>query len=225
MMTPYLPSPPFPVTFELPGWDLFWAQVELASPSAADLAKLREAATERARATVSAERLAEHPPVAGMRKLFRAAGCDPTRYRPAGEALLRRVLKGSELPEIHPLVDLNNCLSLGLGLPCCVAAEGTVEPPITLRAAREGESYESLRGPFNLAKKPILVDQEGPYDTPITGSQRVKVTPNTTAAWLVAYLPRGVVQPEEAHALFASLVDAVSGIGAPSVAASLGEDA
>ena len=58
------------------------------------------------------------------------------------------------MPEIHPLVDLNNCLSAELAVPCCVLAEGTFEPPYVMRAGQPGESYESLRGPFNLEANP-----------------------------------------------------------------------
>jgi DNA/RNA-binding domain of Phe-tRNA-synthetase-like protein len=112
--------------------------------------------------------------------------------------LLRRLLKGAEMPEIHPLVDLNNCLSAQLAVPCCVMAEGTFEPPYVMRAGQPGESYESLRGPFNLEGKPLLVDALGPCDAPITGSQRVKVTADTERATLVAYLPAEVLSWEMA---------------------------
>jgi DNA/RNA-binding domain of Phe-tRNA-synthetase-like protein len=144
------------------------------------------------------ETLSAHPTVAALRKLFKAAGCDPTRYRPSSEALLRRLLKGEAMPTIHPLVDLNNCLSASLAVPCCVMAEEKVSPPFVFRAGKPGESYESLRGPFSLEGKPLLVDAQGPCDAPITGSQRVKVTPETQRAWLVAYLPAGVVASEAA---------------------------
>lgn len=85
-----------------------------------------------------------------------------------------------------------------LAVPCCVAVEGSFQGPVTLRAGRPGESYESLRGPFNLEGKPILVDPDGPFDTPITGSQRVKVQEGTRRAWLTAYLPTAVLQAEDA---------------------------
>ena len=64
---------------------------------------------------------------------------------------------------------------------------------LVLRAGRAGESYESLRGPFNLEARPLLADEHGPLDAPITGSTRVMVQPDTTGAWLVACLPRGVL--------------------------------
>jgi DNA/RNA-binding domain of Phe-tRNA-synthetase-like protein len=191
-------APPFPVTHELNGWDLFWARLEAVPDQEEALAQLRRQAGERARAGWNAEGLSADPTVAALRSLFRTAGCDPTRYRPSSEALIRRLLKEDELPAIHPLVDLNNCLSVALAVPCCIVAAGSVTPPVVLRAGRAGESYESLRGPFNLEGKPLLADAEGPFGTPITDSQRVKVTGETRGAWMVAYLPAGVVAPEAA---------------------------
>jgi DNA/RNA-binding domain of Phe-tRNA-synthetase-like protein len=192
-------APPFDVRHELPGWDLFWARVRLLPGEAERLAELRRDVSELARATFEGESLAVHPTVAAIRSLFRAAGCDPTRYRPSSEALLRRLLKGEDLPAIHPLVDLNNCLSVELAVPSCAAAEGSFASPVTLRAGRPGEAFDSLRGPFNLEGKPLLADDRGPFGTPITDSQRVKVQEGTESAWLVAYLPHGVVDPEEAR--------------------------
>ena len=101
------------VRFELDGWALFRVLLEPVPGAAASeaLAALRRDVAARVRAQLELSTLAGHPAVAALRRLFRAAGCDPTRYRPSSEALLRRLLKGSELPAIAPLVDLNNCLS------------------------------------------------------------------------------------------------------------------
>jgi len=142
------------------------------------------------------ESLSSHGTVAALRRLFRAAGCDATRYRPSSEALLRRILKGEEIPTIHPLVDLNNCLSGAMAVPCCVMAEYALSPPFVFRAGRTGESYQSLRGSFSLEGKPLLLDARGPCDAPITGGERVKVTGETRRVWLVAYLPVVAVAPE-----------------------------
>jgi len=187
------------VEFELEGWSLFFAGLELLPGSTDELASLRHLSAARVRERLQLEVLARSPTVAALRRLFRSAGSDPTRYRPSSEALIRRILKGAELPAINPLVDINNCLSLELAVPCCVMAEEAVSSPYSLRAGRMGESYESLKGPFNLEGKPLLLDAHGPCDVPITGSQRVKIQSQTRRAVLVAYLPEGVVQPVTAH--------------------------
>lgn len=211
-----LGPPPFPVEVQLAGWDLVWAHLVLAGAlegdGTRDLAELRHEAAELARGAFDAEALPANPVVTAMRRLFRAAGCDPTRYRPSSEALLRRVLKGEELPAIHPLVDLNNCLSVTLAVPSCIMAEGTVAPPFVLRAGRPGEEYMSLRGPFNLEGKPLLADPAGPFGTPITDSERVKVQDGTRAAWLVAYLPTGVVDPDATRRTLEEMAGKVPGL-------------
>ena len=198
-----------PVRYSLDGWQLLAADLERAGDDAAGLAALRRRVVEQVRAKFVLAELASHPTVAALRKLFRAAGTDPTRYRPSSEALLRRLLKGDEMPAIHPFVDINNSLSARLAVPACVMAEGTFAGPYELRAGAAGESYESLRGPFGLEGRPVLVDAHGPCDSPIPGSQRVTGTDGTT---LVAYLPRDVVTLETAQAELKELVAATTAI-------------
>ena len=199
---------PFDVRFEIEGWKLFWALLESQPSHPEALLEVSRVVVGRVRGNLELETLSTHPTVAALRRLFRAAGCDPTRYRPSSEALLRRLLKGEGLPTINPLVDLNNCLSASLAVPCCVMAEEKLSPPFVFRVGKPGESYESLRGPFNLEGKPLLMDAQGPCDAPISGNQRVKVTPETERAWLVAYLPAGVVAPEAAERQLRELLKA-----------------
>jgi DNA/RNA-binding domain of Phe-tRNA-synthetase-like protein len=189
---------PFDVRVELEGWELFWAFVSVGEDQSG-LPELRTRVVSGVRERFPAPAdIAAHPPVAAMRRLFRAAGCDPTRYRPASEALLRRLVKGAELPTIHPLVDVNNCLSAELAVPCCVMTEGSLGKTLVFRSGQPGESYQSLRGPFNCEAKPLLIDEIGPVDAPITGSERVKVESDTSRAWLVAYLPTEAVSADAA---------------------------
>jgi len=203
---------PFDVRVELDGWELFWARVASGRDHGGLDAVRRRVVDAVQLRFADVSEIAASPPTAALRKLFREAGCDPTRYRPSSEALLRRLVKGSELPSIHPLVDLNNCLSAELGVPCCVMREGSFGTRLVFRRGLAGESYESLRGPFSLENKPLLVDELGPVDAPITGSTRVMVEPSTTVAWLVAYLPAGVVSTGQASAALEALA-AETGVG------------
>ena len=193
---------------ELPGWALAWLELEIRDDpaAAARLAERRARVAAELRARWTAAELGEDPTVAAMRRLFKAAGTDPSRYRPSSEALLRRLLKGEEPPSIHPLVDLNNQLSIELRVPCCVVRAGSFAFPVTLRAGRAGETLDSMRGPLELAGKPLLEDRDGPFGTPITDAHRVKVLPDTERAWLVAYLPEGVVAEGDAAAAVAGLL-------------------
>jgi len=195
------------IHYELEGWQLIWFRLLPADGEAETLAgRMREEAG-RARS--------RHPDgiptgdevVSEIRGLFRDGGIDPTRYRPSSEALLRRVLKGDEIPLIHPMVDLNNLLSLRLLVPCCVLDPDHVSPPFTLRLGAEGEEMDSLRGVFNLEGKPLLEDLEGPFGTPITDSERVRIRSDTGEVWLVAYLPRRSGDPERVEEELKSLLD------------------
>jgi DNA/RNA-binding domain of Phe-tRNA-synthetase-like protein len=187
-------TPPFPpeTSSELEGWTLVWFRLLPSGGGEAELDELRREVAAQARERFADAAVTDDPAVAGMRKLFREAGTDPTRYRPSSEALLRRILKGDDLPAIHPLVDLNNLLSLSLIVPCCVVDPRRVEPPFAFRRGREGESMESMRGPFGLQDRPLLADAQGPFGTPITDSERVMVRENTGEVWLVTYLPEAV---------------------------------
>lgn len=189
---------PPPVTMELPGWELSWADLVPTGEGADALARARFDVATEVRGRLKLETLSEHPAVAGLRRLFRRAGCDPTRYRSGSEALLRRVLKGEEVPEVHPLVDLGNLVALALATNVCVMDAEKAAPPFVLRAGRPGEEMLSLRGPFDCAGKPLLVDTLGPADVPITGADRVRVTPDTHRAWLLVYRPAGVVRADDA---------------------------
>ncbi len=211
--------PPFEVRKELRGWTLFWARLECVPGSADLLSDMRSRVVRNARTRLMPESLAAHPPIAALRRLFKAAGCDPTRYRPSSEALLRRILKGEELPAIHPLVDINNCLSVEMAVPCCVMRLDSFVPPLVLRSGREGESYVSMRGPLNLAGKPLLADASGPLDAPISGNERVKVVRETAVAWLVAYLPEEAVGAEATGASLLGLLKAAPVAGASHISA------
>ncbi len=196
---------------ELPGWELAWFRLETTgrlaeAAAAAALTARRERVAGELRARWTAAELGEDPAVAALRRLFKAAGTDPSRYRPSSEALLRRLLKGEELAPIHALVDLNNQLSIELKVPSCVMRDGSFAFPVTLRAGGAGETLDSMRGPLDLAGKPLLADAAGPFGTPITDSHRVKVLPGSTAGWMVAYLPAGIVGGAAAAATLAEIL-------------------
>jgi len=177
------------VEHALSGWNLTWFRLVPTGEGADALADLRTRLVAATRDRYDGVATAELEEIAAMRSLFRAAGTDPTRYRPSSEALLRRVLKGNDLPAIHPLVDLNNLLSLVLLAPCCVIDPQRVEPPFRFRRGADGEAMESMRGPFALGDRPLLEDAGGPFGTPITDSERVMVRPDTDEVWLVVYGP------------------------------------
>jgi DNA/RNA-binding domain of Phe-tRNA-synthetase-like protein len=201
------------VQLKLSGWELLWVELEIKDGNT-DLAVLREQLPARVKQILKGHPPAEHPTVQSVRSLFRNAGCDPTRHRPSSEALVRRLLKGQGLPAIWPAVDINNIWSVELLVPCCVIHPQRLSGALVLRRGQIGETMPSMRGTFNLEGKPVLADAEGPFGTPITDSERVKVTGAAGTFWLVAYLPKAVVTAAYAHERLTAITADLKGVRA-----------
>jgi len=150
---------------------------------------------------------ADIPGVAETRGMFHRLGVDPTKSRPASEALLRRVLQGKGLPSIHPTVDVCNLASLEHQLPLGLYDRSHVKGSIVARVGRTGETYEGIRkGPVHLAGRPLLADEEGPFGAPTSDSARTQVTDATRTLLAVIYCP--VDRPgEHLSAMLARVAD------------------
>jgi len=108
-------------------------------------------------------------------------------------------------------VDINNMWSVEMLVPCCVINPAALSGSLTLRKGQPGEMMDSMKGPFNLDGKPVLVDDDGPFGTPVTDSERVMVKNRTGKFWLVAYLPKRVVEREAAASVLKGITDQVKG--------------
>jgi DNA/RNA-binding domain of Phe-tRNA-synthetase-like protein len=76
-----------------------------------DIRRLRDAESH-VREIIKPDELRNQPTVQGYRNTMEKAGINPNRFPPSTEAMLKRVLKGSSLPEINALVDLCNAVSV-----------------------------------------------------------------------------------------------------------------
>ncbi len=115
------------------------------------------------------------------RRVYRAFGKDPSRYRPASEALVRRVLQGKDLYQIDTLVDLINLASMKFGYSIGgFDADKFTGDTLTLGIGREDEPYEGIgRGMLNIAGLPVYRDDKGGVGTPTSDNERTKITLNT----------------------------------------------
>ncbi len=96
---------------------------------------------EEARRRLSLGTLTAEPRLASWREAFRSLGYKPAEFRPSVEALLRRVLKGQELPAINALVDIGTIVSLRHLLPVGGHAIDVLAGDIALRPAAGGEEF------------------------------------------------------------------------------------
>ena len=88
--------------------------------------------------------LSELASVAAWRAAFRKFGVDPTQYRSAVEALLRRLTKKGDIPSINALVDMANLVSIHYALPVAAFDVRQLKLPITVRFADGSERYTPL---------------------------------------------------------------------------------
>lgn len=156
------------------------AEVENSTYSEALWAEIHEL-EESFRKQLTTESLKEHPSIAATRKVYKLCGKDPSRYRPASEQLIRRMLQGKELYQIDTLVDLVNLASIKYGYSIGgFDCSKIVGENLTLGIGREGEPYEGIgRGMLNIAGLPVYRDEQGGVGTPTSDNERTKITLET----------------------------------------------
>jgi DNA/RNA-binding domain of Phe-tRNA-synthetase-like protein len=108
--------------------------------------------------------LSEVPSLAAWRRAFTAFGVEPTRYRSAAEALLRRLTKHGDVPSLGLLVDLGNLVSIRHALPVAVLDLRAIVGGITVRLAVGEETFTDLGSGETQRPEPgevIFVDDAG----------------------------------------------------------------
>lgn len=113
-------------------------------PTPRDLAESFRASQVAVLADIGVKPLSEIPALAAWRRVFRGFGVDPTQYRSAAEALLRRLTKQGELPSIGTLVDLANLVSIRYALPVAVFDLRSISGGLTVRFAHGDERWSDL---------------------------------------------------------------------------------
>ena len=131
---------------------------------------------------LTTESLKDMSGIAATPKVYRSCGKDPSRYRPASEALIRRLLQGKELYQRDTLVDLVNLASIAYGYSIGgFDADKFQGDTLTLGVGKAGEPYEGIgRGTINIEGLPVYRDQIGGVGTPTSDNERTKMEMNTT---------------------------------------------
>ena len=122
------------------------------------------------------------PAIRATREAYKKCGKDPSRYRPSGEALCRRILRGIPLYQIDTLVDLINLVSIRYGYSIGgFDADKFEGDSLTLGIGKAGEPYEGIgRGELNIEGMPVYRDAIGGVGTPTSDNERTKLGLETT---------------------------------------------
>ena len=125
-----------------------------------------------------------------QRDFFWRMGVDPTKVRPASEALLRRILLNKGLPRVSPIVAAYNLASVQTLLTFSAFDMARITPPLAVRFSREGEEVVLIgnRKKQLTGKELVLTDATKVLCVYVHGDvDATKVTDATTDVLLVAY--------------------------------------
>ena len=113
-------------------------------PTPQDLGETYRAEQEAVKARIGTTPLSELASLAAWRSAMRAFDVDPTQYRNAAEALLRRLTKKGDIPTINTLVDIGNLVSIRYALPVAVFDTRSLQGAVTVHFAAGTERYTTL---------------------------------------------------------------------------------
>ena len=158
--------------------------------------ELKKTLYSEARAEHKLERLKENPTVRAYRDFYWRLGIDPTKIRPSGEALLRRVLRGGKLPTILTAVDAYNLASMKTLIPISGFDMEKLRPPFNIRFAENGETFVGIgmEKPMTLKNNMlVLADTEKVLCIyPHKDADQTKITLETKNILLVGYGAPGI---------------------------------
>ncbi len=179
--------------------------------------KLRKAVYEEVRTKYNIETLKDNPTVRAYRDFYWNLDIDPTTTRPSGEALLRRVLHGKELPCISTVVDAYNLASMKTIIPISGFDKDRLNPPFRIRFAKNGGTFTGIgmNKPMILIDKMLVLGDEKHILCiyPYRDSDHTKITGQTRNVLVVGYGAPGITeqQLEKAVETTISYIKLVSG--------------
>lgn len=168
---------------------------------------LLRAASEHVRSAFPYDIPSSHPHLQAWRQVFAAFGSKPSKHLCSAEALLKRVLKGGEIPSINPIVDTYNAVSLSCVIPVGGEDWDMLESDLCLKFARGNEPFEFrsegvLAVEYPDVQEVIWADSRGVTCRRWNWRQceRTAVTSDTRSAYFVfdAIEPFGWAELEEA---------------------------
>jgi DNA/RNA-binding domain of Phe-tRNA-synthetase-like protein len=105
------------------------------------LEEFKEGIFAEVRSRFNLEGLKDEPVFRAYRDFFWRIGVDPTKVRPAAEALIRRVLGGRSIPRINTVVDAYNLASMTTCIALAAFDVSRLNGDIIMRFVNKGEEF------------------------------------------------------------------------------------
>jgi DNA/RNA-binding domain of Phe-tRNA-synthetase-like protein len=154
------------------------------------------------RRVASLEEVKDQPIFRAYRDFFWRVGIDPTKVRPAGEALTRRILGGRDLPRLNTVVDAYNLASVETSIAIAAFDTETIhEDALLMRKGRAGELFHGIgmSSPDSLTGAEVVIEDQESHRLvavyPYRDSEDSKVTERTRS---VLFMMCGVPGIDEA---------------------------
>lgn len=106
-----------------------------------ELEEFKKLVFDEVRKRYSLETVKDVPVFRAFRDFFWKIGIDPTKNRPAAEALVRRILAGKPIPSINTAADACNLASIKSEVPLATFDEDKIKDKLTMRFALKEESF------------------------------------------------------------------------------------
>jgi DNA/RNA-binding domain of Phe-tRNA-synthetase-like protein len=110
----------------------------------AELENFKQEVSSQIRNEYTLESVKDHSTFRAYRTFFWGIGIDPTKIRPAAEALTRRILAGKALPRINTLVDAYNLASIKTRIALATFDADKLEGKLLMRFAEEDEQIVGI---------------------------------------------------------------------------------
>jgi len=101
----------------------------------------KEEIVQEVKGSCNIESLKDKPIFRAYRDFFWRIKVDPTKNRPAAEALIRRLITGNPLPRINTLVDAYNLASIKTEIAIAAFDADKLSGNLTMRYAEKGEKF------------------------------------------------------------------------------------
>ena len=111
-----------------------------------DLEQFKKIKQEEIRRRISSlDAVKDLPVLRAYRDFYWKVGIDPTKTRPAGEALIRRILGGRDLPTVNTLVDSYNIASAESMVAIAAFDANIIDSNnLLMRIANKGETFRGI---------------------------------------------------------------------------------
>jgi len=154
-----------------------------------ELEKFKEELIKEVKGKYTLDSLKNAPTFRAYRDFFWRVGIDPTKNRPAAEALIRRILRDHPIPNINTVVDAYNLASIKTEIALAAFDVQELQGNLVMRFARRGEKFLGIgmEKPIDLEGGEVVIsdDQKLVAIYPHRDADRSKVTEKTRSILLL----------------------------------------